>query len=176
MGIMKTLHVVGYKNSGKTTLTARWVCLLKNKGFSVAVLKHHGHRGQPTMPDSTTDTMQFMESGADVSVVAGGGAVQLLLNEEPGFNELKVLAAFGKPDILLIEGYKKKQGQKVVLLRDIEDWESLRELEGIQLVIGCPEIATGISHIESRQNVEQLDHWLLDWVKKEDGNETVRNY
>lgn len=171
---MKTLQVVGYKNSGKTTLTSRWICLLKNKGLSVAVLKHHGHGGQPAMPNPSTDTMQFFGSGADVSVVAGGGAVQILLNEEPEFAELKVLAAIGKPDILLIEGYKREQGEKVVLLRDSLDWESLSELDGIQLVVGCPEITVGSSHIESAQDVEQLDSWLLDWIEKEqDDNETV---
>ncbi len=62
---------------------------IEKRGFSVAVLKHHGHGGQPAMPDASTDTMQFFDSGADVSVVAGGGAVQLLLNEEPEFAELK---------------------------------------------------------------------------------------
>ena len=51
----------------------RWVHLLKKQGLSVAVLKHHGHGSPLDMPDSTTDTMQFFASGADVSVVAGGG-------------------------------------------------------------------------------------------------------
>ena len=37
------------------------------------------------MPDASTDTMQFFDSGADVSVVAGGGAVQLHMNEELEF-------------------------------------------------------------------------------------------
>lgn len=173
MVIMKTLHIVGFKNSGKTTLITRWLRLLKDKGYSIAVLKHHGHGGQPTMPDSTTDTMQFFDSGAAVSVVAGGGAVQLVLNEELNFDGLKELAAIGKPDILFIEGYKKEQGEKVVLLRDTEDWGSLSDLEGIELVIGCSDIATSVSNIETRENVEQLDHWLIDWVEKGDGNETV---
>ena len=60
---MKTLQVVGFKNSGKTTLIARWIRLLKNKGLTVAVLKHHGHGGQPAMPNPSTDTMQFFDSG-----------------------------------------------------------------------------------------------------------------
>ncbi|KAA0955780.1 molybdopterin-guanine dinucleotide biosynthesis protein B [Sporosarcina sp. ANT_H38] len=173
MDTLKTLHIVGFKNSGKTTLIARWVRLLKGKGYSIAVLKHHGHGGQPTMPNSTTDTMQFFDSGAAVSVVAGGGTVQLLLHDEPDFTGLKELAAIAKPDILFIEGYKKEQGKKVVLLRDTEDWGSLSDLEGIQLIIGCPEIATSVSHIESRVDVGQLDSWLFDWVEKEDGDETV---
>jgi len=170
---MKTLHIVGYKNSGKTTLITRWVRLLKNRGFSVAVLKHHGHGGQPVMPDSRTDTMQFFDNGAAVSIVAGGGAVQLLLNEEPEFTELKLLATIRKPDILLIEGYKNEQGEKAVLLRDAGDWAALSELDSIQLIIGNTESSTGISHIESRLEVERLDSWLLDWVEKEDGNEAI---
>ncbi len=54
-----------------------------------------------------------------------------------------------------------------MLLRDAEDWDvACSELDGIQLVVGCPEIATGITHIESRTDVEQLDRWLLEWVEK----------
>lgn len=170
---MKTLHVVGYKDSGKTTLIARWVRLLKDKGFSVAVLKHHAHGGQPAMPDSSTDSMRFFADGADASIVAGGGTVQLLLNEEPKFAELKVLVAVGKPDILLIEGYKEEQGEKVVLLRGAEDWKSLCELDSIRLVIGCAASAAGISHIGSRLDVAQLDLWLLDWFERKGGNEAI---
>ncbi|WP_318614868.1 molybdopterin-guanine dinucleotide biosynthesis protein B [Sporosarcina sp. YIM B06819] len=172
MGAMKTLHVVGFKNSGKTTLVARWVRLVKEQGLKVAVLKHHGHGGQPAMPDASTDTMQFFNGGADVSVVAGGGAVQLLVNEEPGFAELKEMAAMRRPSILLVEGYKEQQGDKVVLVRNAEDWETLRNLSGIQLVVGCPEIVAGSRQIASRTDVEQLDHWFLEWIE-EDGNETV---
>ena len=173
MDVMKTLHVVGFKNSGKTTLLARWVRLLKKEGLSVAVLKHHGHGGQPAMPDASTDTMQFFDSGADVSIVAGGGAVQLLLNEEIEFTRLKELAAYGNPDILLIEGYKKQQGEKVVLLRGRDDWDALQLMDGIQLVVGCPEITAGVTHIGSKEDGVQLDRWLLDWVRKGDGNETI---
>ncbi|MFJ7934166.1 molybdopterin-guanine dinucleotide biosynthesis protein B [Sporosarcina sp. NPDC096371] len=172
MVFMKTLHVVGYKNSGKTTLIARWVRLLKKEGLSVAVLKHHGHGGQPAMPDSLTDTMQFFDSGADVSVVAGGGVVQLLVNEEPEFTSMIEMATIGDPDVLLIEGYKEQQGEKVVLLRSAEDWEALQNLCGIRLVVGCPEITMDSRNIESRTASEQLDCWLLEWIER-DSNETV---
>lgn len=172
MGVMKTLHIVGFKNSGKTTLIARWIRLLKEQGLTVAVLKHHGHGGQPAMPDALTDTMQFFESGADVSIVAGGGAVQLLVNEEPGFAELKEMAIIRHPDILLVEGYKEQRGDKVVLVRNVEDWELLQNLTGIQLVVGCPEFVVGNKQIASRTDVEQLDHWFLEWME-EGSNETV---
>ena len=39
------IQIVGYKNSGKTTLMAHAVSFLKEKGFTVATIKHHGHLG-----------------------------------------------------------------------------------------------------------------------------------
>lgn len=170
---MKTLHVVGYKNSGKTTLISRWVRLLKEKGFTVAVLKHHGHGGKPDMPDRKTDTMQFIANGADATLVAGGGAVQFVWNEEPDFVQLKQLARYGTPEVLLIEGYKAEVGEKVVFVRDEAEWETLRLVQGRQLVIGYAPMEIDCIHIHSREHVEQIDDWLMGWIGKGNDDETV---
>lgn len=165
---MKTLHIVGFKNSGKTTLITKWVSFLKAKGYTVAVLKHHGHGGLPQMPDETTDTMCFFENGADVSVVAGGGAVQLLMNGQPNFADMKAIATIGHPDILLIEGYKEEVGDKVILVRDREDWTTLQKLQGAKLIVGCSQLSTDIPHIASRSDDDLLYRWLLHWIGKEE--------
>ncbi|MFS0690127.1 molybdopterin-guanine dinucleotide biosynthesis protein B [Sporosarcina sp. 179-K 8C2 HS] len=170
---MKTLHVVGYKNSGKTTLIARWVRLLKKNDLSVAVLKHHGHGGKPDLGAASTDTSQFLANGADATLVAGGGAVQFVWNEEPEFTRIKEMVSMGNPDVLLIEGYKGEIGDKVVLLKNVEEWETLSQLEGKLLVIGCPEIETDCPHFHSRDHAEQIDEWFLHWVGKGDGDETI---
>lgn len=172
MGALKTLHVVGFKNSGKTTLISKWVRLLKQQGISVAVLKHHGHSSPLDMPDSETDSMRFFNSGADVSTVAGGGVVQLYMNEEPDFIRMKEIATLTNPDILLVEGYKEEQGMKVVLLRNENDWEELQSLADIALVIGSEEIEFNISTIISRADNDQLNHWLLNWIKEGNEDET----
>ena len=173
MDVVKTLHVVGYKNSGKTTLVTRWIRLLKKNGLSVAVLKHHGDGGKPDMSDEATDTTQFLSNGADATLVAGGGIVQLVWNEEPEFAKLKEMVTIGNPNVLLIEGYKSEIGDKVVLLRNREDWDTLRQLQGRQLLIGCPEITTDSPHIHSREQMEQIDEWFLKWIGKGDGDETI---
>jgi len=161
---VKILHVVGFKNSGKTTLIARWVRLLKEQEFSVAVLKHHGHSSPLELPNSDTDTMQFFKSGADVSVVAGGGAVQFHMNEEPEFMRMTDIATLGNPDVLLIEGYKEEQGEKVVLLRHEEDWDELKDLQGIRLVVGNVDGVARYPTIDSRSKLAQLDQWFLNWI------------
>lgn len=99
-----TLHIVGFKNSGKTTLMSRWIQLLKQAGYRVSALKHHGHQGQLKMPDERTDSMQFYLKGADSSLVTGGGTVQIMLHETPDFNRLKEIAAeLSQPHVILVE-------------------------------------------------------------------------
>ncbi|MEI3613676.1 molybdopterin-guanine dinucleotide biosynthesis protein B [Pseudogracilibacillus sp. SO30301A] len=163
MGSVKTLHIVGFKNSGKTTLINRWVRLLKEKGYNVAVVKHHGHGSKLDMPDAKKDSMQYLYNGADVSLVAGGGFTQHMINREASFKELKQLAVWNNPDVVLIEGYKAEQGEKVVLVRNEEDWQELKSIEGIVLVIGLESTST-YHQIKSRNETKTLDAWLLDWI------------
>ena len=165
MGSVKTLHVVGFKNSGKTTLINRWVRLLKEKGYNVSVVKHHGHGAKLDMPDAKKDSMQYLYNGADVSLVAGGGFTQHMINREASFQELKQLAVWNDPDVVLIEGYKAEEGEKVVLIRNDEDWQELKNIEGIKLVVGL-ESTCSYPQIESREKTKMLDEWLLDWISK----------
>ena len=161
---MKTLHIVGFKNSGKTTLITRWIRLVKKQGLSVAVLKHHGHASPLDMPDSNTDSMQFLNSGADVSAVSGGGAVQFHMNEELRFRRMKEIATIGNPDILLIEGYKEERGDKVVLVRNQTDWNELKALCNIQLVVEQSDNGVDFKGNISRSNEAELDSWFLNWM------------
>lgn len=163
---MKTLHIVGYKNSGKTTLITRWIRLAKKQGLSVAVLKHHRHASPLDMPDRATDSMQYLTSGADISAVTGGGAVQFHMNEELDFMRMKDIATIGNPDILLIEGYKEEQGEKVVLVRSQTDWDELKNLSNIQLVVEQNDSKSDFQQLLSRSNEEQLDSWFLNWFEE----------
>lgn len=173
MDVVKTLHVVGYKNSGKTTLISRWIRLLKERGLTVAVLKHHGHGGQPELADNGTDTDEFLNNGANATVVAGGGAVQFTWNEEPDFLQLKEMAALGKPDILLIEGYKEERGDKVILVRDEEDWQTLRLLKGGILIIGSPHFNVECPQLTDREKHDEIDKWFNEWVEEGIGDEAI---
>lgn len=164
MGTIKILHVIGYKNSGKTTLITRWVTLLKEKGYRVAVLKHHGHGAKLGMPDAKKDSMQYLSAGADATLVAGGGFTQHMLHHEASYEELLGLATEQHPDIVLVEGYKAEQGEKVVLVRKEADWETLQKINGISLVVGHKK-ALPFPQIASRTNVGELDEWLLAWIK-----------
>lgn len=44
------LQIVGYQNSGKTTLMEKLIQALTYEGMKVATIKHHGHGGYPEVP------------------------------------------------------------------------------------------------------------------------------
>lgn len=165
---IKTLHVVGYKNSGKTTLVRRWIELFKKQRLKVAVLKHHGHGAKLAMPDESKDSIQYLLSGADASLVSGGGKTQHILNKELSFSQLKYLASIEEPDIILVEGYKHEIGDKVVLLNKEEDWESLSGIKGVKLVIGDLTEILNCDYIASRKNETELDEWIWNWWQSND--------
>lgn len=165
MGNIKTLHVVGYKNSGKTTLVSNWVRLAKSFKLKVAVIKHHGHGTKLAMPDEKKDSMQYLTAGADASLVAGGGFTQHMMQNELTYEQLLALAELENPDIILVEGYKKEAGEKAILVKEQEDWETLQQLDDIQLVIGLEDEQLPYEQIDQRDNQIALDQWFTAWLK-----------
>lgn len=77
------LQIAGFKNSGKTTLINHWVKTIKATGLSVVVIKHHGHGAKLDMPDETKDSMRYLASGADASIVSGAGVDVRLKSGQP---------------------------------------------------------------------------------------------
>ncbi|MGM2512035.1 molybdopterin-guanine dinucleotide biosynthesis protein B [Bacillus cereus group sp. BceL035] len=128
------LQIVGYQNSGKTTLVEKIVHALAERKIEVATIKHHGHGGVPEVAQK--DSERHRKAGAVVSSVEGAGLLSLSsLREEWSLQEIIRLYEFFEVDIILIEGYKKESYPKVVLLRSEEDVELLHKVENIVAVI-----------------------------------------
>ncbi|UTG84232.1 molybdopterin-guanine dinucleotide biosynthesis protein B [Bacillus paranthracis] len=128
------LQIVGYQNSGKTTLVEKIVHALVERKIKVATIKHHGHGGFPEVAQK--DSERHRKAGAVVSSVEGAGLLSLSsLREEWSLQEIIRLYEFFEVDIILIEGYKKESYPKVVLLRSEEDVELLHKVENIVAVI-----------------------------------------
>ena len=128
------LQIVGYQNSGKTTLVEKIVHALAERKMKVATIKHHGHGGFPEVAQK--DSEKHRKAGAVVSSVEGAGLLSLSsLREEWSLQEIIRLYEFFEVDTILIEGYKKESYPKVVLLRSEEDVELLLKVENIVAVI-----------------------------------------
>lgn len=118
---MRVVGVIGPKNSGKTTLICDVLKVLKEKGISVATVKHSGH---PVEIDREgTDTYRFKEY-ADVSVFSDVRGKTTFFY---GTMELEEILSKLESDLVIVEGFKEKLKElnipKIVTVRDSEGRE-----------------------------------------------------
>jgi molybdopterin-guanine dinucleotide biosynthesis protein B len=105
--------VVGWKNSGKTTLVSRLIAELTRRGFKVAAVKHAHHGFDVDQPGR--DSYRFREAGArEVAVVSGRRVAimhELRDEEEPPLEA--VLERLSGSDLILVEGFKAHSHDKI---------------------------------------------------------------
>lgn len=136
----KRLQIVGFKNSGKTTLTEALLRRALELGWITSAIKRHGHGGTPDLPPAGTDASRFFEAGAASSIVSGGGMMLLQGRQEPEKAEdldplIRLTETQAAPDLILIEGFKEASHPKIVLVRSVKDWMQLSRLMNIVLVV-----------------------------------------
>ena len=105
--------IVGWKNSGKTTLTERLVSELTARGRRVSTVKHAHHEFDIDRPGA--DSFRHRQAGAvEVALVSGRrwALMHELRNEaEPELDA--ILARMADADIVLVEGYKRNAHRKI---------------------------------------------------------------
>jgi molybdopterin-guanine dinucleotide biosynthesis protein B len=98
--------VIGWKNSGKTTLMERLLEEFTRRGLTVSAIKHAHHSFDIDHPGR--DSYKFRDAGArQVALVSHKRWVlmhELRDEEEPDFEE--ILSHIGPCDLVLVEGYK----------------------------------------------------------------------
>ncbi|WP_421930392.1 molybdopterin-guanine dinucleotide biosynthesis protein B [Lysinibacillus halotolerans] len=133
----KILQVVGYQNSGKTTLMERLIREATARGLKVGTIKHHGHGGIPM--SESKDSFRHEQAGAQVTAVEGDGTLRMSIHQNNwNLDDILAIYASFKTDIILIEGYKEEHFSKVVLLRTLEDQALLEKVSNIICVIYWP--------------------------------------
>jgi molybdopterin-guanine dinucleotide biosynthesis protein B len=109
--------------------------LIKNsadQGLIVASIKHHGHQAAQKNEIGVKDSQRHQHAGA----LEGGGSLQIhSKNQSWSLDKLLKLYKHFSPDRIFVEGFKKEQYPKVVLLRDKKDIALLQEVENIMCAI-----------------------------------------
>ncbi|OZM56620.1 molybdopterin-guanine dinucleotide biosynthesis protein B [Lottiidibacillus patelloidae] len=160
---MLTIQVVGYKNSGKTTLVCELIKIFSKDGLKIASLKHHGHGGAPVSVENT-DTAKHEKAGAIMTGVEGEGVFQLSIKQHSW--KMEQLLAFYhicEIDLLIIEGFKEHDFEKIVLIRDEEDLHLLKQLSNIKVILTSLELNEEDYDcpILNPTDYNKLSKWLL---------------
>lgn len=154
---MKVLGVVGWKDSGKTTLTIKLVEELSRRGYAVATLKHSHSSRQ--MDVEGTDTFRHAQAGArTVTLVGDDGWSQVRHGEPVNIDTLPLLCEGA--DFVVAEGFKRSPWSKIACVPD-DDLS----------ILGAASNVVALAHGTVRPNVELssfsrddpasiLDYWL----------------
>jgi molybdopterin-guanine dinucleotide biosynthesis protein B len=104
---MKAIGVIGYSNSGKTTLIERLIPMFRERGLAVSAIKnaHHGF----DMDRQGKDSYRYREAGAGQVLIATGMRWALLTEttERPAHLE-ELLALLAPCDLVIVEGFKSE--------------------------------------------------------------------
>lgn len=109
------LSIVGYANSGKTTVLTKIIAELKERGVRVATIKHH--RGDFDIDHPGKDTFRHMEAGATTTILSSPNkfAIVSKVEKEKSLDEL--IGLIEDVDIIITEGFKTEDKPKIEVFR-----------------------------------------------------------
>ncbi|WP_051359313.1 molybdopterin-guanine dinucleotide biosynthesis protein B [Paucisalibacillus globulus] len=158
---MKVLQIVGFKNSGKTTISKEVIHYFSRKGVQVGSLKNHGHGGIPAGIEST-DSEQHRDAGSTVAGVLGENVFQLTHGSKWEISDMLEIYKKLSIELLVMEGFKELDFPKLVLLRNQDDLSLLTSLKNIIGIIKSNDL-----HIEDfdipvfdNDNPEVICQWV----------------
>jgi molybdopterin-guanine dinucleotide biosynthesis protein MobB len=143
--------LVGYSNSGKTTVMVGLIQILKARGYKVAVLKHAAHGY--TIDPPGTDTWHYAEAGADQVVIAGPQSCTLHEFYQEEKSLAQIMERIQGVDIVLVEGYKREPGPKIEIYR--HDYSPAR-------ILGIDQLLAIVSDVTVPDNIPRFSFSHLE--------------
>ncbi|WP_042198968.1 molybdopterin-guanine dinucleotide biosynthesis protein B [Paenibacillus camerounensis] len=140
-------QIVGYKNSGKTSLVCALIPLLSQEGKRVAVIKHDGH--DYDMDHRDTDTWKHRQAGAMAVAITSTARTSVI--EEQGSSLQELIAGFSGYDYVLVEGFKQEAYPKIVLIRQHDDLELLQQTRNIAAIAAWEQMIPCVCAAAQRQ-------------------------
>lgn len=138
--MIPVISIVGYANSGKTTVIVKIIAELKSRKYRVATIKHH--RGDFDIDHKGKDTYKHMKAGAETTILSSPNkfAVISKVSEEKSLEDL--ISYIDDVDIIITEGYKTEDKPKIEVFRESNNKERIKGIEKeLIAVISDSEIA-----------------------------------
>jgi len=159
------LSLVGYSNSGKTTLMEKMVSGLTAKGLRIATIKHSHH--QPEMDTPGKDSWRHKQAGASTSLLVGPEKMLMVSDVDESLNpQLLTERLFADYDLVLVEGYASVPGPKIEVLR-CERSQTLRctSVELIAVATDMVDLDVAVPLLDLNDTAAIID-FILQWKSR----------
>ena len=107
--------IVGKSGSGKTTLMERLIPELKRMGLKVGSIKHDVHGFEMDQPGK--DSWRHKQAGSKTSIISSPERIGMVMDVDHDHSLDELALFFPGVDIILAEGYKRKDKPKVEIFR-----------------------------------------------------------
>lgn len=156
------IQVVGYKNTGKTTLVEKLVRALTEAGYQVGTVKRDAH--QFDVDHEGTDTWRHRQAGARMTAITSADRTAIMEEKHTPLDEL--LQRMGGMDIVIVEGFKQERYPKIVLVRSEEDLGLVSQLAEVKAIVSwlLPEPEERNIPVLGINDTEAIVRWLRDWL------------
>jgi len=108
--------IIGQTGSGKTTLIEKLIVTLKQRGYKLATVKHHSHRGFE-IDEAGKDSWRFAQAGSDHVIIASPDKIASYRKTERALDLDEITAGVSDVDLILVEGYKQAEKPALEVLR-----------------------------------------------------------
>ncbi len=111
------IGVIGFKNTGKTTLVEKIVCFYKGKGYTVGYIKHDP-KGHGVTDKEGSDTFR-VKPLTDRTLLVSPDVITLWDFNNKGIDEI-IRDYFSDFDIVVVEGFKNERSIPKIAIGDVE--------------------------------------------------------
>ena len=108
---MKIIGVVGWKNTGKTTLIEKLINEFNNRNLSVSTIKHSHHNF--SVDQQGTDSFRHFNAGAKETILASDKKWVKFSRQICDSNLSNLIEQINPVDIVMVEGFKLSGHKKI---------------------------------------------------------------
>jgi molybdopterin-guanine dinucleotide biosynthesis protein B len=156
-------QVIGYSNSGKTTIMTALITHLSASSYKVGTIKHHGKPTALTREAEDKDTSHHRRAGAVSTLVTSSTEFiwdSQLAHDFTLEDYIQLYRHNETLDVLLIEGYKHESLPKTLLVRHEEDVSLLKQVVDVKAIIYNEEKILNV--LIQKTNVPLFNYHHLD--------------
>lgn len=152
------IHIVGRKNSGKTTLVTELVRELSRRGLRVATIKHTHHHHELDTPGK--DSHRHREAGAAMVAILAPGMTAVFepqATDRSSDERLEdVCGRMTNCDLILVEGGQHCAGAKVEVWRSAVSEEPLARTDPSILAVVTDDATECQQPIVGREDISRV--------------------
>jgi molybdopterin-guanine dinucleotide biosynthesis protein MobB len=147
MKTQKILGIVGWKNSGKTTLVEALVREMTGRGLRISTVKHAHHAFDIDVPGK--DSYRHREAGAQEVIVTSGQRWALMheLRGSPESSLDDLLSKLAPCDLVLVEGFKYGGHPKIEVARFARDEGLIADRDDAVMAVATDNVAFAGRHL-----------------------------